>query len=216
MEIRKHLFSLVIATLLLSNILLTGVSIANQASIVDNQALIAGHVDSLTEYISNMGEEYYTETGQTGEFSFNFHVEAIHRDPDGVMLSYSEHAGVLTTIGKNWIEDQLGDSPNATSVAQYISLSNNAGAPSAAWTVIPEEIAANNLTRRQGAYASTGDGVWTVTEIFTFSGTQSAQLVGVNWDGAGSDNCLLFSDQMTAVSGESGDTLTITATVTVT
>lgn len=187
----------------------------NQASIVENQAALANHIDSLTDYVAILGNNYQTETGVKGAFDINVHVQAIHRDSDGNILGFSSNAGVLTTIGKNWIEDQLGDSPNATSTAQYIALSNDAGAPSAAWLVIPNEIAANNLTRAQGAYTSTGDGVWTCIYTFTASGVQAVQLVGVNWDASGSNNCLLFADQITSASMEANDTLEITATITI-
>ena len=67
---------------------------------------------------------------------------------------WSHHPGVLTTIGKNWIEDQLGDSPS-TDPAKWISVSTNVTEPSAAWTEIPQEIAADGLTRASGTYAST-------------------------------------------------------------
>ena len=220
---REKIGQFIITVLLALNLIVSGINfgsvgvlVENQAIIVDNQALLAGHVDSLTDHITELSGELLTIPGQQGEFAIEVHMKAVHRDDDGVILMISEHAGTLTTLGKNWIEDQLGDSPNATSTAQYISLSNDAGAPSAAWVVIPAEIAANNLTRAQGAYASTGDGVWTCIYLFTASGAQSAQLVGLNWDGVGSNNALLCSDQMTAVSMEAADTLEITWTITVT
>lgn len=223
MEIRKHVFSILVSILLLSNILLSSTLVINQVSLAENQAIIvenqeaiAGHVDSLSDYLAEVSGEMLTIDGQQGRFNIEIHMRAEHRDPDGIMIGWSEHAGVLTTIGKNYIEDQLGDSPNATGIAQYISLSNDAGAPAVGWLVIPNEIAANNLTRAQGAYTSTGDGVWTITYTFTASGAQSAQLAGLNWDQAGGVNQLLCADQMTAVSMENLDTLAITWTITVT
>jgi len=132
----------------------------------------------------------------------------------GTLLSLDHHAGVVTTIGLNWIEDQLGDSPS-TSPADYISCSNNATSPSAAWTQIPDEIAANGLTRAQGTYASTGDGTWTIEYAFSVTGTQSVRLYGLQY-GASGDNNLLCSDTSSVKNCENGDTLTVTWTITVT
>ena len=49
---------------------------------------------------------------------------------DGVLLN---NAGTLTTIGKDWIEDQLGDSPS-TDPAKWISVSADAGSSAVGWT----------------------------------------------------------------------------------
>lgn len=111
---------------------------------------------------------------------------------------WSHHAGVLTTIGKNWLEDQIGDSPSTDS-AHWISVSTSASSPSAAWTQIPTEIASGGLTRLAGTYASTGDGTWTITATFTAtSGHTSVQLTGEQWAVSG-DNNLLGADTFTPV-----------------
>lgn len=133
---------------------------------------------------------------------------------EGTLLSMDHHAGVVTTIGLNWIEDQLGDSPS-TDPADYISTSNDASSPSAAWTQIPNEIVANGLTRAQGSYTSTGDGVWTIDHDFSVSGTQSVQLYGLQY-GASGDNNLLCSDTSAQKNCVNGDTLSVTFTITVT
>ena len=217
MELKKYVLPSLLAVLILSNMALSFLLLDNQLILVENQEKIASHLDSLTAYLAEISGEMLTVDGQQGRFNIEIHMQAIHRNSDGVMIGFSEHAGTLTTIGKNWIEDQISDSPNATSIAKYISLSNNAGAPGVAWTEIPEEIAANNLTRSMGVYASTGDGVWTVTYTFTASGNQACQLAGLQWDSTDeSDNNLLCADQMTAVSMVAADTLQITWTITVT
>lgn len=126
------------------------------------------------------------------------------------------HAGVLTTIGKDWIEDQLGDSPG-TDPAKWISCSNDASSPSAAWTQIPNEINANGFSRAVGTYASTGTGTWNITKTFTATGTQSVQLYGLQWVSTPvSDNNLLCSDTSSQKNCGSGDTLKVTWQVSVT
>jgi len=152
---------------------------------------------------------------RAGLFSIEIHVTTYLQrvgDPEPVFWSY--HAGVLTTIGKNWVEDQLGDSP-ATDPAKWISLSTSASSPSAAWTQIPTEIVANGLERAAGTYASTGDGVWTISHQFTASGPHTnVQLMGIQWAASGDGN-LMWSDTITPVTLGSGDKLTVTATTTI-
>jgi len=185
------------------NLLITGVSIANQSRIIHNQVAINSHLNSLTTYLSIISGEAL-ETPQT-EVEFDIHLRAWHRDKAGNLKTFSEHAGTLTTIGANYIEGLLGN--NATDAsAQWISLSNDGTSPSAAWTQLPTEIAANNLSRALGTYTSTGDGQWTITYTFTASGTQSLQLAGLQWAPSG-DNNLLCADQITSVSMEASDTL---------
>jgi len=140
------------------------------------------------------------------------HVDAYHWRA-GVLLMHSHHAGVLTTLGQNWIEDQLGDSP-ATDPAKWICLSNDATAPSSAWIVLPAEIITNGLTRAVGTYSDNGDGAWKITKIFTFTGTQSCQLTGLYWALAG--DFLLCADTFTQVNGEAQDTLEIVWSISVT
>jgi len=133
------------------------------------------------------------------EESSNIHVTVwIKRAGDKEPTFWSHHAGVLTTIGKNWLEDQIGDSPSTDS-AHWISVSTSASGPSAAWTQIPTEIASGGLTRQAGTYASTGDGTWTITTTFTATTTHtSVQLTGENYAVSG-DNNLLGADTFTPV-----------------
>ena len=131
---------------------------------------------------------------------------------DGVAIN---NAGTLTTLGKNWIEDQLGDSPS-TDPAEWISLSLNVSAPAAGWTEIPNEIVANGLERAASTYTSTGNGVWTIAHQWTASDAHVAvQLTGLQYANAG-DNNLLCADTFAAVTLASGDKLTVTWTITVT
>ena len=140
------------------------------------------------------------------------HVDMWHYR-DGALIDHSHHAGVLTTLGQNWIENQMGDTPD-TDPAKWIAVSNDATAPNSAWIVIPVEITTNGLTRAPGTYASTGDGAWTITKSFSVTGTQSCQLTGLYWAVAG--DFLLCADTFTQVNAEDGDTLEIEWSLSVT
>jgi len=140
------------------------------------------------------------------------HVDMWHYR-DGVLIDHSHHEGVLTTLGQNWIENQMGNAPD-TDPAKWIAVSNDATAPSAAWIVIPAEITTNGLARAPGTYASTGDGAWTITKSFSVTGTQSSQLTGLYWAVTG--DFLLCADTYNVVNAEDGDTLEIEWSLSVT
>ena len=96
-------------------------------------------------------------------------VDAYHYDEaTGTYIHFyhDESSNLVVDIGKDWVEDQLGDSPG-TDPAKWISLSTDASALSAAWTQIPTEITTGGLARAAGTYASTGTGVWTISNTFT-------------------------------------------------
>jgi hypothetical protein len=147
--------------------------------------------------------------------TYSFHVTTeIQRAGEDESTFWSHHAGVLTNIGADWIEDQLGDSPS-TQPADYISLSTDATSPVATWTQIISEIASGGLSRAQGTYASTGTGQWTISYQWTASATHTnVQLTGLQYGSSG-DNNLLAADTFTPVTLNSGDKLTVTWTITV-
>lgn len=150
--------------------------------------------------------------GRGFDAGLEIHVEMYHYR-NGVLIGHSHHAGVLTTLGKNWIEDQLGDSPSADP-AKWIGLSNSTDSPSAAWTEIPAEITTGNMGRAAGTYASTGDGAWNITNSFSPSEGNSTRLVGFYYAAAGAT--LLWSDTINVVNYENGDTVEIVGTHSVT
>jgi len=160
----------------------------------------------------------YYEDGLLAEGVAEIHLWIEHWR-DGKLLSIEYGAGTLTTIGKNWIEQQISGTINATEQALYLADSNDAGAPSAAWTELPTEITSNGLERTTGAYASTGDGTWNVTDTKSVTGTQSTQLWGIHWKtyADAPDNNLLASDSGPAQKNcVNGDTLKETWQITVT
>ena len=144
------------------------------------------------------------------------HLNVLHVR-NGVLLSNETGAGVLTNIGKDWIELQISG-VSTTDRAIYCADSNDATDPAlATWTQLPSEIINNGLDRQIGTYASTGVGTWTVTCAKSVTGTQSTQLWGLHWITTdNSNNNLLCSDtgplQKNCVAG---DTLTETWSCTV-
>jgi len=152
-----------------------------------------------------------------GTYSFHVTIQ-LQREGEDEPTFWDHNAGVLTTIGKNYIEGKLGDSSyaNNTKFADDISVSTDTGSPAAGWTEIPSEITTGGLDRNSGTYTSTGDGQWTIEYQFTASATHTdVQLTGLQWDPTdGSDNDLLAADTFTPVTLNSGDKLTVTWTIT--
>ena len=151
---------------------------------------------------------------------YSFHVSVyLQRADEDESTFWSHHAGVLTTIGKNFIEGKLGDSTytNNTKFADAISVSTDSGSPAAGWTSIPNEITSGGLDRNTGTYSSTGDGQWTIEYQFTATTTHTdVQLTGLQWDPTdGSGNDLLAADTFTPVTLNNNDKITVTWTITV-
>ena len=138
-------------------------------------------------------------------FGMEIHVDMYHYR-DGVLLDHSHHPGVLTDLGANFIEQQISGTASTT-VAVYIGLSNDATAPTSAWVVLPTEISGSGMGRATGSYVDDGVGAWNVTNTFSVTGTQSAQLTGLYYEAAG--DYLLCADQFTQVNAEDGDSLEI-------
>lgn len=201
--------ALLAATLIL-NILLTAVVVVNQAQIVQNQVALGSTLEAMTDYLCTVvGESLETEST---EVEFDVHLKAWHRDADGNVKMFSEHAGTLTNIGLEYIEDLMGNNGTDPS-ADRISLTANDTLPDATCTQLTPEIAANNLSRASATYASAGTGSWTITYIFTASGSQAVEVVGLNWAPSGDNNLLCFDDIATA-SMEDDDTLEVEWTLT--
>lgn len=83
-------------------------------------------------------------------------------------VEYYHHAGVITNIGFDWIQDHIGDyGTDPTDDATVISLSTSTSTPLATWTQIPTEITTGGLERANGTYSKTSDTEWTVEHQFT-------------------------------------------------
>ena len=139
-------------------------------------------------------------------------VEAYHYDEATgtyVLFYREESSNLVVTIGFDWMEDQLGDSPSLDP-AKWISLSLSSSSPAAGWTQIPTEIAAGGLSRAAGTYSSTGVGVWEIVYEFTATASHTdVQLTGLQSAVSGDGN-LVAAKTFTPVTLAIDDALTIT------
>jgi hypothetical protein len=129
---------------------------------------------------------------------------------------------MLTNAGKDFIAAQVGGA-GGTATATYIGLTANATAPAASDTTLATgggaEIATGGLTRALGTYAhSGGTAVYTISKTFTTTGSDSlpVTIAKVGLFTAVSAGTMVFETALspTATLSASGDTLTITQTVT--
>jgi hypothetical protein len=129
---------------------------------------------------------------------------------------------VLTNAGKDMIASAIGDrSGSRAAVADYIALTANATAPSASDTTLTAEIATGGggLIRATATYAHTGStATYTLTKVFTANGSDSlpVTIAKVGIFNASSSGALVWETLLgtTATLSASGDSLTITETVT--
>ncbi len=130
-----------------------------------------------------------TETQQDDSGTLNIHYKG-HVDiykttyTTGKTELVTSKSNLITNMGKEYIKQQIGNgSAVASNSTKFISLSNDASAADAGWSVIPAEITTNGLDRNATAiYQSNGTGAWNYTAVFTATASQSAQLTGLNWD----------------------------------
>ena len=159
------------------------------------------------------------ETANTLTIQGRVIVDAYHYDEatgEYVQFYHHESENVLMLIGKDWIEDQLGDSPS-TDPAKWISLSlDTTDPPPNTWEqlggVSDNEIISGGLERAAGTYGSTGVGIWEIEATFNATATHTnVQQTGLQWVvTGGSDTNLMAANHFTAVTLNNGDALTVT------
>jgi hypothetical protein len=127
---------------------------------------------------------------------------------------------LVTNAGLNWLADIMSNTstPSVNAQCNYIGLSNGAGTPAAGdtalATTVGTEISSNGLSRAQATYAHTSNATtYTLAKTFTATGTQAAQAGAVFT--ASSAGTMCFEDTFTQASLVSGDTLTVTWTITI-
>lgn len=129
---------------------------------------------------------------------------------------------VLTTAGRDMAASAVYNTATQPAAANYLAVSANATAPSAASTTLPGEITTGGggLVRAQAVYAHTG-GAATVTlaKTFTANGSDSlpVTLAKVGVLNASSSGTLVHETLLSATSTltVSGDATTITETITI-
>lgn len=130
---------------------------------------------------------------------------------------------MLHTAGKDFVASALGDSSGSrAAAATYLALTANTTSPVAGDTTLASEIAtaSGGLIRAVATYAHTGGAAtYTLTKTFTANGNDSLPVtigkVGVF--NASSSGTMPWSTLLspTATVSASGDSLTITETITV-
>lgn len=136
--------------------------------------------------------------------------KACAADASTVYYRHTSH-NLVTNAGFDAISSQIANTATQAAACNYIALSNDAAAPAAGDTAVASEITTNGLARAQGTYNHTaGTKVFTVSKVFTFTGTQASQKAGLL--NAASTGTLCSENTYTQVTGNSGDTLTVTWT----
>ncbi len=130
---------------------------------------------------------------------------------------------MLHTAGKDFVAGALGDrSGSRPAAADYLALTANSSAPAAGDTTLTGEIttASGGLIRAQATYAhTTGASTYTLTKTFTANGSDSlpVTVAKVGVFNASSSGLMPWSSLLspTAVFSASGDSTTITETITI-
>jgi hypothetical protein len=129
---------------------------------------------------------------------------------------------MLTTAGKDFAASALGDSSGSReAAATYIALTANTGSPAAGDTTLTGEIttASGGLIRKAATYAHTGGAsTYTLTATFTANGNDSVPvtIAKVAVFNASSSGKMPWESLLgtTATISASGDSVTITETIT--
>jgi len=162
----------------------------------------------------------YAEDNNGGSdvvIGYHGHVKAEKFDSKlGQWVTITDKDNLLVDNGKDYIKAQIGGGASAaTNNTKWISLSNNATAPAAYLTNIPDEIVANGFSRAASTYASNGTGAWNYTYTWTATSTQNVQLAGLNYGDTANDNKLFAILQITSTNYAVDDQLRIIWSVSV-
>ena len=187
------------------------VLIYNTNAINKNQLIFDSKIEALTTYIGDVEGEIL-ETSET-IVDLDFHFQVWVYDENGYLKQYEHHAGTLTDLGADWIQEHLG-SNSTRNLGLYTSLSNSASAPSTAWVVLPVELTTLNMSRRLGVFTDTGTGTYDVDVEWNPTGSGAFQLGGLNFRRV--NNGLICADQTTSVSFTATDTIFTKWSVTIT
>ena len=137
-------------------------------------------------------------------------VHVVARHADGTVFYDHMWHNLRTNAGATWQEGQMAGTPGA--VCTYIALTNTAITPNATDTTLSGEITSNGLARTLGTASYTaGATSYTVKNTFTATASQAAQATGLFTASSGGTMC--FENTFTQVSLNSGDTLTVTWTI---
>lgn len=127
-----------------------------------------------------------------------------------------------TNAGADWQSSIMGNAAatgagtGTQRAADYIAVSESTTAPAAGDTTLTGELTANGFARSQATYAHTaGTNVYTLSRTFTSSDPTTRTIAKIGVFNASSAGTLVFESLLgTTATMVSGDTLTVTETVT--
>lgn len=137
----------------------------------------------------------------------------VAKHANGIVFYRSSIADLETTAGLDWQAQVMADTSAAPATCNYLALTATAITPAVGDTSLSGEITTNGLARAQGAYSHTaGASSYSVSHTWTATGAQTADAAGMF--NASSSGTMCFENTFSSVSLQSGDTLTLTWTVT--
>lgn len=147
---------------------------------------------------------------------YHGHVDVYKIPAGGKEILVTSKDNLLVDNGKNYIRTQIGSGGAvASNSSSYISLSNSTDSPAAGWVQIPSEISTNGLARAQGTYAANGTGAWNMTYTWTATGSQDAQLTGLNYASGNTSGALFAALTFTNTSLQENDQLRVVWSISV-
>ena len=142
------------------------------------------------------------------------HLKLVIKDKYGNVKNVLETTNIRTNVGIDFVADALGNSGGQPAAADYIAVSNDAGAPAPADTTLTGELAVDGLERAQGTYSHTPAATsYTIEHTFSVTGgphtVQKAALLNAAVAGDMAFEALFGSSATVTTS----DTLTVTWTI---
>lgn len=169
---------------------------------------------TLKDFVRQMYEKTFPDRllERTPNAKANVHVVARHKDGTVFLDTWTHN--LRTNAGINWQEGLMAASSGANSCT-YIALSNSGATPAATDTTLASEITSNGLARATGTVTHSSNATtYTLANTFTATGTQAAQNAGMFNNTYANGGTLCFENTFTQASLVSGDTLTVTWTIT--
>jgi len=139
-------------------------------------------------------------------------IEARHAD--GSLFYRSTTHNLRTNAGADWQASVMGNTAAPPATCNYIGVSSDTTSPALTDTTLAGEIASNGLQRAQGVYGhSTGNSIYSVAKTFTASGSFTAVQKAALFNASSAGTMCFEATFSPAANLSSGDTLSITWTV---
>ena len=180
-------------------------------------AQASAHVDATATASVNQHQvskgQFEAQLGKAQSIHWNDTVNLVWRHADGKVFAEQNVHNLVTNAGFDLISKAVSDTATQPASCNFVAVTNTAITPAAGDTTLSGEIATNGLSRAAGTFSHTnGTQTYTVAKVFTASGTQASQATGLF--NASSSGTMCYEATYTQVTVNSGDTLTVTWTVT--